>query len=249
MIRVEPGKEFIAWAKGNTCNHVYPLSVVENRQYGDIFVDDAADPHTVLFWHYCGFAYLTGETSDTVLEEITGDISVKQSRRMILITDDASVTVFMKNRGYGISKRIEYEHAGMPCSDDKHFDFEMKKIDENNIHSITGRIIPSFSWEEEQFLRNGFGYIAEMNDQYCGVAFSSAVSSEEVDIGVEVDECHRGQGIASALALRMCEEIIKTGKKPVWAHAESNTGSMKTALKCGFVQKKINWSCVISPAQ
>ena len=40
--------------------------------------------------------------------------------------------------------------------------FEVKKIDAKNIRSITGRIIPSFSWKEEQFLRNGFGYIAEM---------------------------------------------------------------------------------------
>jgi len=73
-----------------------------------------------------------------------------------------------------------------------------------------------------------------------------AVSSEEVDIGVEVDPSYRGQGIASALALKMCEEIINMGKKPVWAHAESNVGSMHTALKCGFIQKKINWCCSIS---
>ena len=49
---------------------MYPLSIAENRQYGDIFVDNVIDPHSVLFWHYCGFAYLTGEASDTVLKEI-----------------------------------------------------------------------------------------------------------------------------------------------------------------------------------
>ena len=246
MIRVEPGKEYISWAKRNTCNHVYPLSIAENRQYGDIFVDNVIDPHSVLFWHYCGFAYLTGEASDAVLKEITEEISVKSKRRMILITDDPSVISFMDNMGCVISKRFEYGYDGMPCGCKNSFGFEVKKIDVNNIHSITGRIIPSFSWEEEQFLRNGFGYIAEMNNRYCGVAFSSAVSSEEVDIGVEVDPCYRGQGIASALALKMCEEIINMGKRPVWAHAESNVGSMHTALKCGFIQKKTNWCCCIS---
>lgn len=246
MIRVEPGKEYITWAKRNTSNHVYPLSIAENRQYGDIFVDNVIDPHSVLFWHYCGFAYLTGEASDSILKEIAEEVSVKSKRRMILITDDPSVISFMDNMGCIISKRIEYEYDGMPCGSKKQCRFEVKKIDAKNIRSITGRIIPSFSWEEEQFLRNGFGYIAEMNNRYCGVAFSSAVSSEEVDIGVEVDPGYRGQGIASTLALKMCEEIINTGKKPVWAHAESNVGSMHTALKCGFIQKKINWCCSIS---
>jgi predicted GNAT family acetyltransferase len=243
MIRVEARKEFTAWAE-KACNHVYPLSIVENRQYGDIFVDDDTDPHTVLFWHYCGFAYLTGEVSDRILEEITEEIAVKHDRRMILITDDDSVVSYMDKKGCSIFKRIEYEHAGMPCCD-KQYSFDIKKIEADNIHSITGRIVPSFSWEEEQFLQNGFGYIAEMDGRYCGVAFSAAVSSDEVDIGVEVDQSCRGQGMASALALKMCEEIINSGKKPVWAHAESNTGSMRTALKCGFVQKKINWSCCI----
>lgn len=244
MKRVDSGKEYITWAE-RACNHVYPLSIAEKRQSGDIFVDDEADPHAVLFWHYCGFAYLTGKVSDLILEEIFEDIYAKNKRRMILITDDTSVVSFMERKGCSISKRIEYEHVGMPHGDNKQYGFDVKMIDRNNIHSITGRIIPSFFWEEEQFLRNGFGFIAEMNDRYCGVAFSSAVSSEEVDIGVEVDQSHRGMGIASALALRMCDEIYNMGKKPVWAHAESNEGSMRTALKCGFIQKKINWSCSV----
>ena len=85
MIRVEPGKEYITWAKRNTCNHVYPLSIAENRQYGDIFVDNVIDPHSVLFWHYCGFAYLTGEASDAVLKEITEEISVKAAVMLVTL--------------------------------------------------------------------------------------------------------------------------------------------------------------------
>ena len=244
MLKVEAGKEYITWAERNTSNRVYPLSIAEKTQYGDVFVDDISDPHTVLFWHYCGFAYLTGEVSDKILNEIIEEIRTQNKRRMILITDDQSVVSFMEERGFNTSKRIEYEYAGIPSADGK-YDFEINKINSENIDSIKGRIIPSFSWEKDQFLRNGFGYIAEIDGRCCGVAFSAAVSKDEVDIGVEVDEQCRGKGIASALALRMCDEIIRSGKKPVWAHAETNTGSMKTALKCGFVQKKINWSCHI----
>lgn len=72
------------------------------------------------------------------------------------------------------------------------------------------------------------------------VAFSAAVSSDEVDIGVETDENYRHQGLAKALAKRMCQEILSMGKKPVWAHAASNEGSKHTALGAGFVEDRVN---------
>ena len=56
----------------------------------------------------------------------------------------------------------------------------------------------------------------------------------------ETHEDYRGKGLAAVLSDRMCEHILEVGKKPVWAHSSSNLGSMKTALKCGFVQDKIN---------
>ena len=72
------------------------------------------------------------------------------------------------------------------------------------------------------------------------MAFSSAVGPEEVDIGVETAETYRHHGLAFYLAYKMCEEIIKQGKKPVWAHAEMNNGSQKTALSVGFKLRGIN---------
>ena len=91
-------------------------------------------------------------------------------------------------------------------------------------------------------LRYGFGFIARNREKgnFAAVAFSSAVSPEEVDIGVETVEAYRHHGLASYLAYRMCEEIILYGRRPVWAHAETNTGSQKTALSVGFKRCGIN---------
>ena len=72
------------------------------------------------------------------------------------------------------------------------------------------------------------------------MAFSSGISPEEVDIGVETAEAYRHKGLASFLAYKMCEEIIKQGKKPVWAHAETNTCSGKTAISAGFRPFRVN---------
>ena len=94
----------------------------------------------------------------------------------------------------------------------------------------------------DTFLRYGFGFIARNREKgnFAAVAFSGAVSPEEVDIGVETVEAYRHHGLASYLAYRMCEEIILYGGRPVWAHAETNTGSQKTALSVGFKRCGIN---------
>ncbi len=57
-------KDYIAWAERNYCNQVYPLSIAEGIQPGDIFVDDEKDTKSVLFWHYSGFAYISGTVSE-----------------------------------------------------------------------------------------------------------------------------------------------------------------------------------------
>ena len=77
-------------------------------------------------------------------------------------------------------------------------------------------------------------------DRLVATAFSAAVSSDEVDVGVETDENYRHKGLAKALADIMCREIISIGKNPVWAHAISNEGSKHTALSVGFVEDRVN---------
>ena len=50
---------YVPWAKANTANRVYPCSIAERFQSGDIYVNEGVDVETVLFWHYCGFAYIS----------------------------------------------------------------------------------------------------------------------------------------------------------------------------------------------
>lgn len=70
--------------------------------------------------------------------------------------------------------------------------------------------------------------------------FPDKRSRQQQDIGVETAETHRHHGLASYLAYKMCEEIMRQGRRPVWAHAETNTGSQKTALCVGFKPIGIN---------
>ena len=239
-------KEYIKCANECLANRVYPLSIATGIQDGDIYVDGKG---CVLFWHYCGFAYISGDVSEDVLEEVYRNFLVSDTeRRFLLITDSKSVSDYYSGRDLlRVDKRIEYTHSGnlekQPELDDC---FVIERITACNIGVIQGRITPAFSWDDsDMFLRNGFGFMARSKEDgsFAAVAFSSAVSPEEVDIGVETTETYRHHGLASYLAYEMCEEIIRQGRRPVWAHAETNTGSQKTALSAGF--KPIGTNTVI----
>lgn len=251
MIRVSENdfSKYISWAMNCSCNQVYPLSIAEGIQSGDIYVDDSENPGMVVFWHYCGFAYISGVASGKNLDEIEKDICHKNKRRMLLITDDDSVLHFFSNSGKEIGRRIEYEYIGDIGINGQIHGIEIRGIDAENISAINGKIIPAFSWEESEFLNRGIGYAAFDHDRFCGVTFSAAVSSTEIDIGVEVSPLYRGRGIATTLARKMCCEILSHGKRPVWAHAEQNTGSMRTAIRSGFVQKKVNRTVCLKKAE
>ena len=236
-------KDYIGYAEKCTANRVYPMSIAGGTQDGEIFKDDKG---CILFWHYCGFAYISGNENPDAFEEIYQDfLTADTDRRFLLITSSAFIKEYYSSRGLlQLDNRIEYAHSGIledPAKADDDFYFD--RISAENIKDIRGRIIPSFSWKNsDTFLRYGFGFLAKSRRDGCfaAAAFSSAVSPEEVDIGVETAEAYRRRGLASCLAYMMCEEIMRQGRKPVWAHAETNAGSRKTALSIGFEPCGIN---------
>ena len=223
-----------------TSNVVYPLSIAEGFQDGNVIFSD--DFKAALFWHYCGFAYLSGSVEESFLEKIYQEYFEKTlDRRFVLITDNSKVIEFFSDKDDIVTdKRVEYRFGNLLQSAPECI-YKVEPITESNYDRIHGNIVPTFSWSsKEQFLQKGFGFVALDGDKVIAVAFSAAVSSDEVDIGVETDENYRHQGLAKVVADRMCREIISQGKKPVWAHAIANEGSKYTALGAGFVEDRIN---------
>jgi len=240
--------DYIEYAKRTNSNRVYPLSIAEGYQSGDIIADDEEEAQCVMFWHYCGFAYLSGNVTEAFLDMIYRDYFCKETkRRFVLITDDEKVKQYFAGKeGLVMDQRKEYRYSdGIIISEEEfHTDLKIERIDASNINAIRGRIVPAFSWEsDDAFLKNGFGYVAMDGKNFSAIAFSAAVSSEEVDIGVETNEAYRNRGLAKILARHMIQEILHHGKTPVWAHAAANTASGKTALGVGF--KEIHCNTII----
>lgn len=68
-----------------------------------------------------------------------------------------------------------------------------------------------------------------------GMAGVSADGEYLWQIGINVDEQYRGNGLAAELVKRLKEEIIRQGKIPFYGTSESHTISQTVALKAGFV--------------
>lgn len=233
--------DFIDYAADNDCGKVYPLSVSQGFQYGDIFTYSANNCETVLFWHGCGFAYLAGKPDKAFLEDVYElMLNRNNSRRFILMTNNKDTENFFRSKdGICIERRylFEYTENQSPVIPTLPSGFEIKEIDPELLSAIHGGIVPSLFWESsETFLQKGKGYCILDGGNVAAWAFSAAVSSSEIDIGVETAENYRGRGLAAAAAKAMIKYAFDVGKSPVWACHCNNAASKRLAEKIGFAK-------------
>lgn len=236
--------DFIKYVK---VDKVYPLSITEGFQTGEIFTNDIVHPSCYLYWHYCGFAFLAGDYDEAFICQINEKMhhpSEGHSGRLALETGNDRNLEQILLSDITIQKHEQYL-----------FDFtnpvkqnmqpetgvDLIPIDSNNYEVLSGHVVPNFSWEsKEQFLKNGFGYCLMHNGRFAACAFSAGVSNEYVDIGVETAEEYRGRGYAKMVVSMMIEEILRRGKTPVWQCHVSNEASKKLALSQGFKVRGIH---------
>ena len=95
-------------ARNCTSNAVYPLSIAEGFQDGNVIFSDGSK--AALFWHYSGFAYLSGSVEESFLEKIYQEYFEKTlDRRFILITDNSKVIEFFSDKDEIVTdRRVEY---------------------------------------------------------------------------------------------------------------------------------------------
>jgi len=225
----------------------YPYSIVESRQHGRIFVDNVESPNTVLFWHYCGFAYLVGDTDNNdfnfnLCRLLSGEFEDNQRRLILHINDNKwneQIIDIMKNMGniYSNERYIfrfdKVQHESQKYSVPKCF--SVNEINDNILAKLKGKIVPSFSWHTaEEFLQHGKGFCLIDNKNISCTAFSSGIGNRQMDIGVETNEQYRGKGLGTLVAAEMVEYASNNGYEPAWGCDVNNIASATVAKKLGF---------------
>lgn len=236
----EQYSKFIDLARKNTCNTVYPMSIAEGFQDGDIYTDCVEHPTFALFWHVSGFAYLTGRPADEYLNEIYKLMKNEEGanpRRFVLeLKDEEVAAYFQRKNKVEEHPRYRFRLQEKNFSEDIFPDgYKLKEVDAELLSQISGNIVPSSFWRSnEDFLEKGKGYCVMYGDEVASVAFSAAVSSEQVDIGIETAEAHRRKGLAVIAAKKMVAYVKSIHKEPVWDCNVANVGSRRTAENAGF---------------
>lgn len=219
---------------------VYPLSIMEGLQGGKVYVNDKVNPSAALIWHDCGFANIVGEYDyDNIcdIREMMHHPEKWDFVRMALQSGKDSRLEEMLLSDSAIHKRERYvfHYTGRDVEAPEPADCVLEEITAENYDLICGNIIPAFSWKSrEHFLHNGYGYCLLRDGKFLACAFSSGISKDYVDIGVETAESSRGKGYGKIAALAMVKETLKRKKQPVWGCDTLNEASMKLACSVGF---------------
>ena len=241
MQKLKDVKNVSKYLKGFDIEETYALAVAEGIQQGEIFVDQPDEPEIVLVWHYCGFAGIAGDYKDEHIREILEMMKnppENHSKRLAfhIREDEKAEKILLSNPEVKKGERYIFQFKGLKDISVKLEDgYELQRIDAVNYDYLTGRIIPAFSWtSKEEFLKKGFGYGIVKDNKAFACAFSSGVSMEQIDIGVETIEGARGKGFAKIVASAMVEEVLKMGKTPVWSCDTRNEASAGLAQAVGF---------------
>ena len=235
--------DFIEKAHSHDCGCVYPLSVAEGIQEGDIFTNSLKDYEKVLFWVHSGFAYLSGNIDTYFLKDIYEfmlDRNQSNTKRFLLMTRNENIQDYFRSKDDVMEeKRYLFQYSGAKGSIESYLPdgYELKEINQQLIKEISGKIVPSLFWNNVyDFLEKGKGYCITCNNDIASWAFSAAVSSKEIDIGIETRPKYKQQGLGMMVANKMIQYTIEQAKQPVWACHYKNAASKKMAEKLGFIK-------------
>jgi GNAT superfamily N-acetyltransferase len=93
----------------------------------------------------------------------------------------------------------------------------------------------------QMLLAEGFVAGAVVDGRLVARAHTSCQSARYADIAVATDEQWRGQGLATAAASLVCQQVQQQRRTPIWSTSVDNWASRKIAEKLGFVE----WSHLV----
>jgi RimJ/RimL family protein N-acetyltransferase len=73
-----------------------------------------------------------------------------------------------------------------------------------------------------------------MENQPVSMAYSAYITHNQLELGIETSENHRGKGLALHTCSALIDYCLKYQYEPVWSCRFENAGSYRLAQKLGF---------------
>lgn len=110
--------------------------------------------------------------------------------------------------------------------------------------SLLEEKISRFWASTDDFLQQGFGYLAEYNNTIVSLCFSAFIVDQTHAIDIETFDGYKRNNYAAAVATAFVEECKQKGFSPYWDCSPENTGSIRLANNVGmdlYFNYKIFW--------
>lgn len=101
---------------------------------------------------------------------------------------------------------------------------------------MAGKVVPGVFWANvDRFLEIGTGFAAIADDRPVALAFSSFVTTQQLELGIETLREYRGKAFATSACAALINYCFEKHLEPVWACRLENTASHRLAKRLGFV--------------
>ena len=233
-MKIIPASEyhkFTNCAKSISFCTVFPLSITEGRQSEHIY----QTANNTLIRHKNNFTFIFGTPDKDEIQEIH-DLIIAEKLKFMCDDITLAKDIFSLG-GLEFIPRDVYKYLSDTApAVDLPEGYSLRTIDRELFSMIKGDVPPTLYWDDfEQYSKNGMGRCVMFGSEPAAWAFSSAVSSDECDIGIETVSAHRKRGVALAAAAAMVNDILPD-KRPTWICHRSNIGSARTAERLGFTK-------------
>lgn len=216
------------------------IPCVIEGQMGQAFVDDLEQPtiyHVVIgpFHYFAGTA--VSPPAQTMMADLPAYNLLMPSTPgwVELARQQLGDTLQTNTRHSFSSDSLSASHLNLLLNNGS-FQGEIVAIDTAVAHQLSTSSQLYFDLADfdsaQDFATRGLGFVALVDAQPVGIAYSSLVCSQGIEISIFVDEPHRRQGIATALGAHLLLACLQRGLHPNWDAA--NPESIKLATKLGY---------------
>ena len=216
------------------------IPCVVEGQMGEVFVDDLAQP-TIYHVVIGPFHYFAG----TAVSPQARTMMANFPRYSLLMpSSDGWVELARQQFGEALQTNVRHSFSSVSLSashlnqllNKSSFHGEVAALDAATAEQFSGAGTLYFDLADfdsaEDFAARGLGFVARVGEQPVGIAYSSLVCSQGIEVSIFVDEGFRRQGVATAVAAYLLLACLARGLHPNWDAA--NPESVRLATKLGY---------------
>jgi len=190
-----------------------------------------------------GWCYQLGNKSDVEFNNSIIDLlEIEMLERKEILWFGVPKINQKKNKfGLNVSSRYEFEYIGSgDYRINNNHEYAIYFAEEADLRQLYYKHedISTYWSSLDKYIKNGFSYVAKIEDQIIGYVTSASYCRSIVEIDIWTDERYRGQGISTTLCKCFIGYCIKEDLIPKWDCSEDNQTSINLAKKLGFRIKK-----------